>query len=238
MENAPAGWSGVEWWFCPSYYSEDPLLARMFGAFEKDFLATLASFLPEGVACFWTGPSVVSKAITLAHARKISRVLKHPLIVWDNYPVNDLSMSAELHLAPLTGRDPRLPEVVYGYLNNPMLQPTLSRIALATCFDYANDPVRYRPERSWQRAVQEQFGSASLPHWRTLRRFCQRVAPTAESRVIPSAPKEERALRAAAGYVKRHRHKNWARELRPWRKLWEKYAGDSIRSRNPLPLGD
>jgi hyaluronoglucosaminidase len=214
VEEASRRWPEVEWWFCPSLYTEDPLLARMFGAFEEGFWETVARRLPEKVACFWTGPSVVPKAVTLAHARGVSRRLKHPLILWDNYPVNDLSMSRELHLGPLTGRDPRLPEVVYGYLNNPMLQPTLSLLPLATCFDYAADPKRYRPERSWERAVSEQFGSAALDRWKAIREFCEasgRMDPSGRSR-----SRLERRLSNGRRYLERHRRELWFREFRPW----------------------
>ena len=69
----PASWSAVEWWICPSYYSEDVLLERVFGRFEPEFLETLAQYLPPTIACFWTGPSVVSKSITLAHVRRIAK---------------------------------------------------------------------------------------------------------------------------------------------------------------------
>jgi hypothetical protein len=55
-------------------------------------------------------------------------------------------------------RDSRLPEVVYGYLNNPLLQESLSLIPLATCFDYAADPAAYDPERNWREAIRELFG--------------------------------------------------------------------------------
>ena len=217
VEAAPAGWSNVEWWFCPSYYSDDPLLARMFGTFEKDFLTTLSRCLPDRVACLWTGPRIVSKAITLAHVRETLQHLHRRLILWDNYPVNDLSMSAELHLGPLTGRDPRLPEAVYGYLNNPMLQPILSAVPLATCFDYANDPVRYRPEKSWERAVRERFGPTGLPHWRVIRAFCARLNRTKKKeRIFSGALKQRRALLAARGYLQRNRNQSWFRELAPW----------------------
>jgi hyaluronoglucosaminidase len=215
MDESSKRWPEVEWWFCPSLYTEDPVLPRMFGAFEEGFWETVARHLPENVACFWTGPSVVPKTVTLAHARSVFRRLRHPLILWDNYPVNDLSMSRELHLGPLMGRDPRLPEVVYGYLNNPMLQPTLSLLPLATCFDYAADPRRYRPEKSWERAVSEQFGTPALGYWKAIRKFCEgsgraQTSGRARSRL-------ESRLSDARRYLERHRGQLWFRELRPWR---------------------
>src|SRR5256885_1392490 len=135
VSRQPPAWRDVEWWICPSYYSEDAMLGRVFGRFEPDFLAKLSDALPPSVACMWTGPKVVSQTIGLAHARRVAERIGRRLILWDNYPVNDLSMSAEMHVGPLTGRGSRLPEAVYGYLNNPLLQPSLSFIPLATCFD-------------------------------------------------------------------------------------------------------
>ena len=88
----PGQWKDVEWWICPSYYTPDPLLARVFGRFEPNFLEILGEYLPATVPCFWTGPSVVSKQISVFHVQKIARRLKHPLLLWDNYPVNDLFM--------------------------------------------------------------------------------------------------------------------------------------------------
>ena len=100
----PASWSAVEWWICPSYYSEDVLLERVFGQFEPEFLETLAQYLPPNIPCFWTGPSVVSKSITLAHARRVAKKIQRPLLLWDNYPVNDL-----LHARRVTYRPTHRP---------------------------------------------------------------------------------------------------------------------------------
>jgi len=223
LDRQPAAWNEVEWWICPSYYTEDPLLARMFGAFEPSFLETLAANLPESVACFWTGPKVVPKKISLTDIRKVTEHIKHRLILWDNYPVNDLSMGKELHLSPLTGRDARLPEAVYGYLNNPLLQEALSFIPLATCFDYAANPARYDPEKSWRRVVAALFGGKSLKHWLAIRDFCRRVNRAKNQERPPSlSAKERSALNAARGYILKNRAEPWAEEFRPWLALMEK----------------
>jgi hyaluronoglucosaminidase len=186
-------------------------------------LEVLGEYLPENVACFWTGPSVVPKKINFAHVQKIAKRVKHPLLLWDNYPVNDLSMREELHLGPLQGRDPKLPRVVYAYLNNPLLQEKLSFIPLATCFDYAADPTHYDPESSWSRVVRESFGPESLPHWRALRRFCEAHQRAKKlKRPLRFRPAERRELKAADEYVRGHRLQKWAREIRPWQELWQR----------------
>jgi hyaluronoglucosaminidase len=216
----PGEWKDIEWWICPSYYTPDPMLARRFGRFEPDFLEILGECLPANVGCFWTGPSVVSKKISLAHVQKIAKRVGHRLLLWDNYPVNDLSMRDELHLGPLQGRDPKLPRAVYGYLSNPLLQEKLSFIPLATCFDYAADPAHYQPESSWERIVRELFGPSALPHWRVLRRFCddsQRAKKTKRSLRLTAGERQE--LKLADDYIQEHRSLKWAREIRPWQEL-------------------
>lgn len=214
----PSAWRDVEWWLCPSYYSPDPRLARAFGAFEPEFLETLAAALPQEVACLWTGPAIVPERITLGHVRAVAARLRHRLILWDNYPVNDLAMRDELHIGPLAGRDPRLPRAVHGYLNNPLLQPELGLLPLATCFDYAAAAAAYRPEASWAAAVTARFGARALPHWRAIRAFdeARRRAQKAQRPVRLSAQARAR-IRAAGRYLARHRDERWAREIAPWR---------------------
>jgi hyaluronoglucosaminidase len=216
----PGKWRDVEWWICPSYYTADPLLARIFGPFEPDFLEILGEYLPANVACFWTGPSVVSKSISLSQAQKIAAPLKHRLLLWDNYPVNDLSMRDELHLGPLQGRDPKLPRAVYAYLSNPLLQENLSFIPLATCFDYTADPVEYHPESSWRKIVCDLFGAESLPPWRALRRFCEEHRRAKKTkRALRFTRVERQKLKIADAYIHQHHKTKWAREIRPWQEL-------------------
>jgi hyaluronoglucosaminidase len=214
----PASWSAVEWWICPSYYSEDALLERVFGRFEPNFLETLAEYLPLNVPCFWTGPCVVSKNITLAHVRYTAKKIQRPLLLWDNYPVNDLSMRDELHVGPLVGRDPRLPQVVYGYLNNPLLQEDLSFVPLATCLDYARTPVHYRAESSWTHIVRQRYGAEALPHWRALRSYAEASIAAKKTKLPLQLSRAEKSrLQAARVYVEKHRAQRWAKELEPWR---------------------
>ncbi len=222
IEAQPANWLDVEWWICPSYYSEDSLLERVFGKFEANFLETLAAHLPNDAACFWTGPSVVSKTITLNHVQQIARRIQRPLLLWDNYPVNDLSMSDELHIGPLQGRDPRLPRTVQGYLNNPLLQPELGFIPLATCFDYAANSQHYKPEASWKRIVEQRFGAPATPHWRAIRNFSEAgMKAKQRKRPLRIDPNDARRLKSVLRYIRAHRKTKWANELRPWTKQIE-----------------
>ena len=216
----PSSWRDVEWWICPSYYSEDRLLERVFGKFEPEFLETLAQHLPKDVACFWTGPSVVSKTITLNHMQRIAQRVQRRLLLWDNYPVNDLSMRDELHIGPLIGRDSRLPRVVHAYLNNPLLQEALSFLPLSTCFDYARRPTRYKPEASWTGAVRKIFGAHALIHWRAIRRFAEKAYHAKKSKqpITLNAHDREQLLMTLE-YIDKAGVEKWAREIAPWRRM-------------------
>lgn len=223
----PSSWKNVEWWICPSYYTPDPLLARSFGAFEPDFLEIFSESLPSEIACFWTGPAVVPERITAAHMRAIAKRLERPVLLWDNYPVNDLSMSDDLHIGPLRGRDPRLNRVLYGYLNNPLLQEALSFIPLSTCFDYAANPRAYDPERSWTRAIAQLHGRDALPHWRAIRRFCEKSTRAKRMKKAPLWARAERAaLAAACSYAQAHKNEKWAREMKPWTEGMKRAAAE------------
>jgi hyaluronoglucosaminidase len=215
----PAAWTDVEWWICPSFYTPDPLLAHVFGAFEMHFLEIMAECLPPNVACCWTGPSVVSAKITLAHVRKVAKLVGRPLILWDNYPVNDLSMRDELHIGPLKQRDPRLSQAVYGYLNNPLLQEELSFIPLATCFDYAASPKTYRAEKSWNDIITRSFGNGASAHWRIIRTFCEKAQQSKKTnRPLRFSRKELKCLQDALDYLNANRKEKWAAEIKPWEK--------------------
>ena len=230
QEMQPPLWRDIEWWICPSYYSFDPALPRVFGRFEPNFLETLGEHLPPSVAVFWTGPSVVSKTITFTHVQRIATRLKHRILVWDNYPVNDLAMADELHLGPLRGRDRKLPLAVYGYLNNPLLQEDLSFIPLATCLDYAADPTHYKPESSWSRIICELYGSGTLPYWQTLRRFCERLERAKKTaRPLSLKPSDRQNLQLADDYIRKHRWQKWSREIHLWRELLQRQLHSSHR---------
>jgi hyaluronoglucosaminidase len=223
VDRQPAAWSDVEWWICPSFYTPDRLLTRVFGAFEPHFLQNLANYLPADIPCCWTGPSVVSEKITLPHVRKIAKLVGRPLILWDNYPVNDLSMKDELHIGPLKNRDPHLPKLVYAYLNNPLVQEELSLIPLATCFDYASNPIAYRAEERWHATVTRTFGKHASAHWRAIRTFCERVQRTKRSKSpLRVPPREVKALRDALDYLNAHRQEKWAAEIKPWKEQIER----------------
>ena len=132
--------------FCPTFYwgtGEDPKAAA--------YLETLARDLHPDVYVFWTGGAVVGR-ITRADAETYKGRVRHRIIVWDNYPVNDAAPT--MHLGPVIYRDRDLCKVVDGIMGNPLCpQNEINRIPLLTLADYAWNPEAYDPARSIGQAI-------------------------------------------------------------------------------------
>lgn len=120
----------------------------------RPYHTELGRRLRRGMPVGWTGEGVITETVTRAQAvERRTCVGRHPVVLWDNYPVNDVVLSNNLHLGPVTGRAPDLPDVLAGHLLNPMTQPYASLVALATGADYLRDPKGYDAEGSWAAAL-------------------------------------------------------------------------------------
>ena len=122
----------------------------------------LAETLRRRIGVGWTGAGVFAPEVTGAQARARRACLRHPVVLWDNFPVNDGVLSNTLHLGPLTGRDAELPGALGGYLLNPMTQPHASLVGLGTAAAYLRAPERYDPEAAWRDALQQLDPSGGL----------------------------------------------------------------------------
>lgn len=146
---------GTDLTLCPTEY---------LGTHPSPYLAQLDDAMPAGIDVMWTGPTVCSPDLRAEDARGWVRALgNRRVVVWDNYPVNDASMTASLHLGPYRGRDPELADVVGGVLCNPMLQARASQVPLATAMEFLADPDAYDAERSWEQAIDDVGGKRAAP---------------------------------------------------------------------------
>ena len=126
------------------------------GTDETPYRRLFGSRLDPDVVVYWTGPEVVSPAITRQQLdAAVAAFADHTLLLWDNYPVNDFAPE-RLFLGPLRGRDARLAGGrLAGIVANAMLQAMPSKLALATVADWARDPWAYDPVASFERALRE-----------------------------------------------------------------------------------
>lgn len=111
--------------FCPSFYSFDPVLEKVFGKCPPHYLEDIAQ-IPAGVEILWTGPKVISEEIPAEHLREVTTLLHRPPYLGDNFYANDGPRNCKfLKLKPFTGR----PSSGASYLAlNPMNQARLSQL--------------------------------------------------------------------------------------------------------------
>jgi hypothetical protein len=118
---------------CPTYYSTDPILEKVFGAMPERYLETLGEKLDARSDIFWTGPKVCSTEYPRDHLARVAEIFKRKPFLWDNYPVNDSSRTSPfLHLGAFENRSAELRDLLTGHAVNPMKQAWLSQIPLAT----------------------------------------------------------------------------------------------------------
>ncbi|MET9292600.1 beta-N-acetylglucosaminidase domain-containing protein [Streptomyces sp. NPDC003077] len=113
--------------------------------------------LSDRVEVAWTGVGVVPRTITGGELATAREAFGHPVVTMDNYPVNDYAQD-RIFLGPYTGREPAVATGSAGLLSNAMAQPTASRIPLFTAADYAWNPRGYRPQESWEAAIDDLSG--------------------------------------------------------------------------------
>ncbi len=114
--------------FCPSFYTPDPILDKVFGQRPEHYLEDIAEGLPLDVAIAWTGPKVISPVIDQAHLTQVREVLKRKPFIWENLFANDGPRNCKfLKLKDFSGRD-RVFSETEAFAFNLMNQPELSKI--------------------------------------------------------------------------------------------------------------
>lgn len=145
--------------FCPTYYSLDPVLEKLFGKKPEGYLERLGKELHPKVSLFWTGELVCSKSYSVEHLRATAERLGRKPFLWDNYPVNDgPRMCRFLHLRPMTGRPAAMGGWLSGHAVNPMNQPALSKIVLLTLKESYAAGGAYDPVPAFLKAAQTVTG--------------------------------------------------------------------------------
>ncbi len=140
------------------YYRLDMISNRgKVTSYTKDF----AENLDKKIIVLYTGDGVVCDGISDEKFNEACEIYSCDLGIWWNYPVNDyaLTLDGNRNAKLALGAIEKLPtKNVQAIFFNPMGQPILSRIALATGAEYANSPALYDAKKSWNKAIDEQFG--------------------------------------------------------------------------------
>ncbi len=144
---------------CPSYYSFDPVLEKVFDQMPEQYWQTLGKGLHRDIDIFWTGEQVCSPAYSEVHLLEVRELFQRKPFIWDNYPVNDgARMSPFLHVSPFQGREHCHADCVAGMAVNPMNQAYLSQWPLASLSAHINGQD---VDAVWKNFAEQHFGSAA-----------------------------------------------------------------------------
>ncbi|WP_128431279.1 beta-N-acetylglucosaminidase domain-containing protein [Streptomyces cyaneus] len=127
---------------------------------DSPYKKALREKLDPSVVVEWTGVGVIAPTITAEQVAQAREVYGHPILIWDNYPVNDY-VTSRLLLGPYTGREPGVASASTGVTANPMVQGEASRIALFTSAAYLWNPDAYDPRAAFLASVRDLAGSGT-----------------------------------------------------------------------------
>lgn len=130
--------------FCPTYYSFDPVLEKVFGKMPANYWQTFARQLDSTIDMFWTGEKVCSPSYTREHLLQVEELIGRKPFLWDNYPVNDGAVKSNvLQLRAFDQSHSQLEGKLSGHAVNPMNQAWLSKIPLASL------PIAYQQAQDY-----------------------------------------------------------------------------------------
>jgi protein O-GlcNAcase/histone acetyltransferase len=107
--------NGARLFFCPTEYC-----GRMAGGDpeQSPYLQTLGQELGQKIDICWTGPEIISPAITVDSLRRLSTVLRRKPVIWENFHANDYDIR-RTHAGPLGGRESGIRAEIAGFITNP-----------------------------------------------------------------------------------------------------------------------
>ncbi|MGW0707337.1 beta-N-acetylglucosaminidase domain-containing protein [Streptomyces sp. NPDC002643] len=130
---------------------------------DSPYKKALRERLDPEVVVEWTGVGVIAPTITTEQVKQAREVYGHPILIWDNYPVNDY-VTSRLLLGPYTGRETGVASAATGVTANPMVQGQASRLALFTSATYLWNPKAYDPRAAFLASVRDLAG-AKASQW-------------------------------------------------------------------------
>lgn len=144
---------------CPSYYTDDSVLDRVFGQRPARYLEDMGEALDPAIAVFWTGEEVCSREYSPGHLERVGDQLRRRPVLWDNYPVNDgPRMSPYLYVRAFTGRPASIAPHLAGHGVNPALQPVLTRIPALSLVESYRLGDRYEYGKAFRDAAEIVLG--------------------------------------------------------------------------------
>lgn len=141
---------GLKLTICPMQYH---------GRGTEYYIAKLGKGIVPEADMFWTGQDICSRELTVHEAVRFLDNTNHRPLYWDNYPVNDAEMVNEMHIGPIIGREDMLFRYSRGIIANCMEYFESTKIPLLTIADYLWNPIAYKPEESFENALDTIIGT-------------------------------------------------------------------------------
>lgn len=154
--------------FCPSFYSFDPILDRVFGQRDPEYLNEIGEGIPGEVEIMWTGPKVISEEIPEDHLVEVTKILQRKPFICDNIFANDGPKNCKfIKLRSPGGRNRGALAQSSYWSFNPMNQPELSKIVVMA----AKMALEGRAgDQDWLLSARERYCSSSFSKWLGLNR--------------------------------------------------------------------
>lgn len=128
--------------------------------FLTGYTDKIAPLIHKDIELMWTGPGVVPASITNASLRNIIKKYDRNVLIWWNYPVNDVLIN-NLYMGACEGLEKDLYKSITGLTANPMNQGYASMVPLFTTGDYLWNPETYDKDASLSAAVRLLMPDAS-----------------------------------------------------------------------------
>lgn len=152
--------------FCPSYYTPDPILEKVFGKMPERYLEKIADGIPLNVSVAWTGPKVISPVIDREHLVGVTTLLKRKPFIWENLFANDGPKNCKfLKLKPFSGRSAEAFAETEAFGFNMMNQPELSKMTyLASKYVLEGEEAEISFEKAVRELSSAEFATFVLEH--------------------------------------------------------------------------
>ncbi len=128
--------------------------------FLTSYTDQIAPLIHKDIELMWTGPGVVPTAITNASLENIIRKYDRNVLIWWNYPVNDVLVN-NLYMGACEGLETTLYKSITGLTANPMNQGYASLVPLFTTGDYLWNPAAYDKNASLEAACRSLMPDAA-----------------------------------------------------------------------------
>ena len=158
--------------FCPTDYFQNT---------DTAYRRVVRERLDGDVQVFWTGYNTAAEAIPERDCIAASESFSRPLVLWDNYPVNDYAPKHRVYFGAVCNRTRAIARYHVGCLANPSELWETSKVALAAMAEWMWNAECYDDEAAYERAVNEQLGEgaemrffADLSRSSILRRYPER----------------------------------------------------------------